>query len=131
MKVKPKAETIPAATINGLTFWPIPEFDRGESLFMGAPLKAFFDRRNLPDIPQVWEDRAQDFFFRGGRPDFPPQVDATKAIKALRAWLISFEPPHEAKIATVAYALWVWTTPAALVEDKPEPKVVVRHGKKR
>lgn len=48
----------PQTTIQGLTFFPVPDFDGPTSAF-GAPASAFFDRRNLPDVPRKFEDMAQ------------------------------------------------------------------------
>lgn len=100
--------------MKGLVFWPIPAFD-GPSCAFGADERAFFNRRELPEVPRVWQDKANALFFSGGElPDFAPQVDKAQASRAIRAWLSSWAPAHEAKIATVAYAMWLWTTPAAL-----------------
>ncbi len=112
-----KGETMkPEKTIKGLTFFPIPEFDDLTAAF-GAPESAYFNRRDLPEVPKKFEDMASNIFFSGGKLDgLSPQVDKTKAIKAVRAWLSSFAPAHESKIATVGYALWLWSDDKALNE---------------
>jgi len=115
----------PQATIQGLTFFPVPEFD-GPTAAFGARESAFFDRRNLPKVPREFEDMAQGLFFNGGKlPELSPKVDKKKALTALSAWLGSFAPTHEAKIATAAYALWLWTNDAALnQQDAAQPEQV-------
>ena len=108
----------PARKCKGLTFSPIPKFCDAEVAF-GAPDRYFFRRDDLPEVPREFEKMADAIFFRGERPaPFTPEVDAREAYRALRAWLSSWEPPHEAKVATVAYALWLWTTPGALMESE-------------
>lgn len=110
----------PQTTIQGLTFFPVPDFD-GPTAAFGAPASAFFDRRNLPDVPRHFSDMASSLFFSGGNvPDFSPKVDRKKAFAALSAWLGSWAPAHEAKIATAAYALWLWTDDAALGAQSTE-----------
>lgn len=100
----------PEPTCKGLVFYPIPEFSGIASAF-GAEESRYFKRRDLPDVPMEFERMAQSLFFSGGKlPDMPSCIDRTKAMAAVKAWLRSFEPAHEAKIATVAYALWVWIT---------------------
>jgi hypothetical protein len=99
--------------MKGLTFLPVPEFDTLDAVF-GAPESAYFNRRDLPDVPRKFEDEVHRLFFRGG--EWPPlgaDVDAPKAKMAIKALLSSFAPAHEAKVATVAYALWVWSPEAA------------------
>lgn len=106
----------PTAKMNGVTFWPIPDFD-DLSAVSGARANAYFKRNDLPEVPRKYEDMAQELFFSGGAlPEFAPQVDRAKARKAVMAWLSSWEPAHEAKIATVGYALWLWTDEKAIAE---------------
>lgn len=102
--------SIPAPTKDGLTFWPIPEFNDPTCVF-GADEKHYFNRYNLPDVPRKYTAMVDELFFRGGTlPEMAPQVDRAKAARAVRAWLSSWAPAHEAKIATVGYAFWVWMT---------------------
>lgn len=109
-------ETVPSAKKDGLTFWPIPEFDDASAAF-GLRGNAYFSRNALPNVPRKYADEVDRLFFSGGElPAFAPQVDRAKAFRAVRALLSSFVPAHEAKVATVAYAFWVWSTPEALVE---------------
>ena len=106
--------TIPSAQLNGLTFWPIPEFD-GASTVFGASKKDYFNRRQLPDVPREFKNAVESLFFKGGQLEgLAPEINKAKACKAMQAWLSSFDPAHEEKIATAAYALWVWSTPEAL-----------------
>jgi len=103
----------PTAERKGLTFFPVPEFD-DVSLAFGAHQQAYFDRQDLPDVPPQYERLASDLFFSGGHlPDLHPAVDRRPAHRAIHALLNSFAPSHEAKTATVAYALWLWTHPDA------------------
>ena len=98
----------PALTIDGLTFFPVPEFSKPEQAF-GAAESRYFNRYKLPSVPRKYEDMVQSLFFNGGSlPEIKPEVDKAKAIAATQAWLLSFAPAHEAKISTVAYAFWVW-----------------------
>jgi len=105
---------LPQATCKGLTLWPIPEFTDAEVAF-GADRSAYLDRHDRPQVPHEFARMASDLFFSGGKlPDFAPQVDRTKAARAIGAWIRSFAPAHEAKEVTVAYALWLWSTEEAL-----------------
>lgn len=104
----------PQKEINGIVFFPVPEFSDVSAVF-GASESAFFDRRKLPEVPERFEKMANDLFFSGEKPpEFSSKVDRKKAATAIRAWLGSFAPAHEAKVATVAYALWLWTNDKAL-----------------
>ncbi len=98
----------PKNKIDGLTFFPVPEFDDITCAF-GADESSYFNRRNLPEIPSKYKDKANDLMFNGGAIDVCDKVDKSKALKAVSAWLRSFAPAHESKIATVGYALWLWS----------------------
>jgi len=99
----------PQLTLDGLTFFPIPTFDKADQAF-GAEESAYFNRRNLPEVPLQYKDMAQKLSFNGGTlPELQPEVDRAEAMAATSAWLHSFAPAHESKIATVAYAFWVWS----------------------
>lgn len=103
----------PATTCKGLTFLPVPKFD-GPAAAFWAPESAFFNRHDLPKVPREFEDEVHRLFFRGGEwPALGADVDQKAAKMAIAAWLHSFAPAHEAKVATVAYALWVWSPAAA------------------
>ena len=107
----------PKATCLGLTFYPIPEVTDAEVAF-GAKGGRYFHRHNRPKVPQVYEDLVNDLFF-AGKPrkdygiEFCGHLDPEKLRRWVRAMLCSFAPAHEAKTDTVAYALWVWSTPEA------------------
>lgn len=112
----------PAVQCKHLTFLPVPEFD-GPTIVFGAGEQSFFNRRDLPEVPRRYEEEVSRMFFSGGSwPEFGADVDAPKAKQALRAWLGSFAPAHEAKVATVAYALWVWSPEAAADRAKASAK---------
>lgn len=98
----------PQTTCQGITFFPVPEFDDVTAAF--GPLEdAYFNRRQLPEVPKKYEKIVTQLFFKGGAlPEMQPEVDREKATRAVGAWLRSFAPAHEAKTATAAYALWVW-----------------------
>lgn len=104
----------PQKEIKGVTFFPVPEFSKASGVF-GAYESQFFNRHDLPDVPRKYINMANDLFFKGGSlPELHPSVDREKALTALDAWLGSFAPAHQAKIATVGYALWLWTDTEAL-----------------
>lgn len=107
----------PQLTIDGLTFFPIPTFDKLTQAF-GAPESAYFNRYKLPEIPRKYADLARTLFHKGGTlPEFQPEVEHAKAMAATRAWLSSFAPAHESKMATVAYAFWVWSEGELALEE--------------
>jgi len=104
----------PEKTIKGLTFYPVPEFD-DITVAMGADESAFFNRHDLPEFPREYDDLANKLMFSGGKLEgLSPKVPMDKAMRAVRAWLCSFAPAHEAKTATVGYALWLWSDDEAL-----------------
>lgn len=101
----------PEAMKAGLIFWPIPDTTPMDAT-CGLALSQYFDRRALPEVPRQYEEAVTQLFFQGGHlPALAKGVDIAKARRRLQALLRSFEPAHEAKIATAAYALWVWSTP--------------------
>jgi hypothetical protein len=103
----------PAVSLKGLTFLPVPEFSDAQLAF-GAKAESYFPRRDLPEVPRKFTSEAMRLFYEGGKyPEFGADVDAAKAKRAIRALLSSFQPSHEAKEATVGYALWVWSPEAA------------------
>jgi hypothetical protein len=109
----------PQKEINGLTFYPIPEFPEfyGVLLIYGNAIPKYFNIHELPEIPKEYKDMAQTFFITCRKiPVFHPKINREKAIRALWIWLSDFTRPYEVKIATVGYALWLWTDPTALNE---------------
>jgi len=84
-----------------ITFYPLEKVNTSK----------YFNRYNLPDVPHEYEVLVADLFYRGGKlKEFSTKIDSTKAAQLVREWLTSWEPAHEAKMATVAYAFWVWDT---------------------
>ncbi len=98
----------PLHKIKGITFYPIPEVSDAELAF-GSESSAYFDRYDLPEIPTEYVNKATSLMFAGGTLELPPEIDAEKATRAVQAWLTSYAPAHEAKMATVGYALWLWS----------------------
>ena len=114
MKTKADTKTAeaPSTKAGGITFIPIPVFTELDAAF-GARRKDFIEDYHSVDVPRKYRDLMSDLFFNGGKvPPFAADIDRKAAMMALRAWLRSFDPKHESKEATVAYALWVWSTPA-------------------
>lgn len=109
-----KDTLVPKVSINGLTFFPVPKFKNADLVF-GAPRESFFkSKKDLPEIPKDMEKLASSLFFEGGTVNFHEKVNKEDGMRALQSWLLSFSPSHEVKIATVGYALWLWTHPTAL-----------------
>ena len=101
---------IPKKQINGITFYPIPQIDDIKVL-LGADKTSYFSRDNLPEVPKEFEEKAQELFFEGGKlTGLNKKVSINRATRMLKSLLGSFEPSHEAKITTVAYALWLWSS---------------------
>lgn len=99
--------TIPKKRAGKITFYPIPDF--------GKKSPKFFGRHESHDVPRKYIDMANEIFFKGGvLPKMHDAVNIAKARNALVAWLSSYEPPHEAKMETAGYALWLYTHPTAL-----------------
>jgi len=104
----------PEKTKKGLTFFPVPEFSGVDAAF-GADESRYFDRHDLPEVPGKYEAMANDLMFNGGSLEgISEKVDGAAATTAVRAWLSSWAPAHEAKVATVGYALWLWSDDEAL-----------------
>jgi hypothetical protein len=100
----------PQNPIQGITFFPIPKFDAINAA-LGADRSKYFNRHDIPKIPRVYQELAMALMFkRIELPKLSNKVDRTQAATAIQAWLVSFGPAHEAKMGTVAYALWVWST---------------------
>lgn len=71
---------------------------------------------SIPDFPdrKTYEDIFQTLFFSGGKLDdfglsIKPDLDRGQVMTAIRALMSSFDPQHEHKAATVAWALHSWT----------------------
>lgn len=116
----------------------IPDFTAQDAVF-GAKISDYPRKEEIP--PEFWNrhnnrfcEIAGELFFGGGALSkfglqFKPNIDRAKAMTALRAWLSSFEPSHEHKIAAVGYALSQWCEDCAK-QDVPTPKVKVAKRKK-
>lgn len=110
----------------------IPEFT-GLEAALGAALATYPDPTAIPQ--QFFRshrlcDVANKLFFDGGKLadhglQFKPEIDQRKAMAALRAWLSSFAPSHEHKVATVAWALSEWT------EGTPTKQASASKGKRK
>ena len=94
----------------------VPDFDMPTVAF-GARLDEYPEWDDLPDEFRKERhpccDVASMLFFNGGElSDYglklKPEIDNKKALNAIRAWLGSWEPKHEHKIASVGYALSQW-----------------------
>jgi hypothetical protein len=99
--------------------FPIPDFDAITVAF-GANEKDYLTREQLGDwygFPGTpYHKAAQGLFYKGGKlADYglalKPEIDAAKAMNAIRALLGSWAPKHEVKIGTVAVALHQWCHP--------------------
>lgn len=110
--------------MSGQIHFPVPEFTDVQIAF-GASGSDYLTREQMGD--DFYADRneftrhAQSLFFNGGSllPSgrrWRADIDRAKASRAIRAWLISFDPKHEVKIGTVGFAMAQWTE----VGDEPE-----------
>ena len=97
---------------------PIPEFTDLDIAF-GASEKAYCSKDEGCKLEKEFRkeaDAASKLFFNGGTLEqhgltFKDEVDRTKAMRALKALMCSFEPSHEAKIGTIARYLNSWCRP--------------------
>jgi hypothetical protein len=85
----------------------------GIAATFGARLREYPPRAIIKKVPQKYSDIVDDLFFCGGTLAkhglrLKSGIDHGAAMSALRAWLCSFEPSHEHKIETVAWALSEW-----------------------
>lgn len=117
----------------------VPNFTAAENVF-GARLDQYPNYETLPyefrNMKGQFCDVASKLFFNGGRlSDFglsyKSGIDVSKAQRAIQAWLCSFEPKHEHKIATVGYALSKWCEPMPMQNSVDhEVRQAVKAGKK-
>lgn len=113
-KAKEADDAFPALTLGKMT---VPAFD-GLSAAFGARLN---DYPKLEDIPAEFRKHDGRFqsifsklFFNGGKLEdhglkLKTGISHRKAMTAIRAYMSSFDPKHEHKTATVAWALSEWT----------------------
>lgn len=94
----------------------VPEFDR-LSMAFGARLNQYPEMSIIPEEFRRHSGRFQEIvssiFFRGGTIEsfglrLKPSLNRPAAMAAIRAWLCSFDPKHEHKTATIAWALSEW-----------------------
>jgi len=107
--------------------FPIYEVTDPELAFGGRDLNKLMPA--MQDIPRDYPDRHKwtRFFsqvFTNGAPKgtkmFPREgVDTGKALRHLRAIMVSYQPKHEHKEAACAYLLSQWFT--GWEDPKPEP----------
>jgi hypothetical protein len=93
-----------------------PVFD-GASAAFGARGKDYPDQSVIPEKFRrghtPYNRVVSTLFFKGGKLDdfglsFKKGIDRNQAMTAIRALLCSFDPKHEIKEATVAWALSEW-----------------------
>src|SRR3990167_761866 len=93
--------------------FPVPEFDDLTVAF-GASNSDYLTCEQMGDDfygdRNKFTDVAKKLFFNGGRLEdygltLKPEIDKTKAMRAVRALLGSWAPKHEIKIGTVGFAL--------------------------
>lgn len=98
------------------TPFPVPDFN-DLTVAIGAPASAYLTYEQMGADHYRQHSRhskvASELFFQGGSLAqhglrFKPEIDAPKAMRAIRAFLCSFDPKHEIKIGTVGYALAQW-----------------------
>jgi hypothetical protein len=96
--------------------FPVPEFT-DIAVALGASRSDYLTREEMGDDLYSGYGRhcnaARMLFFKGGKlSDFglcwKAEINGAKAMRALRAWLGSWDPKHEIKIGTVGYALSQW-----------------------
>lgn len=95
----------------------VPEFD-GIAAVFGARIKDYPERKSIPTVEHKFKDAFSDLFFRGGKLadhglKLKSGIDHAAAMTAIRAWMTSFDPQHEHKEETVAWALSEWCEPVA------------------
>ncbi len=96
----------------------IPEFNDAEIAFGPKDgSRAYMTREELGDwygFPNnPYTNAVNKLFFQGGKLEdhglrFKDGIDQTKAMRAIRAWMVSWAPKHEIKVGTIAYALSHW-----------------------
>lgn len=97
----------------------VPAFD-GLSTAFGARLAQYPPETSIPPEFRTHSGKFQNIvsalFFNGGKLadhgiKLKAGMDHAAAMMAIRSWLSSFDPSHEHKTATVAWALSEWTEP--------------------
>lgn len=90
----------------------VPKFD-GLSAAFGARLNQYPAPATIPKVDRKFEDAFGALFYRGGSLSdhglkLKAGIDRAAAMTAIRAWMGSFDPKHEHKTATVAWAFSEW-----------------------
>lgn len=90
----------------------VPAFD-GPAAVFGARINEYPARSSIPAVDRKYADVFSALFFRGGTLaehglKLKSGMDRRAAMTAIRAWMCSFEPQHEHKTETVAWALSEW-----------------------
>jgi|GEM_PF-5230466 len=82
----------------------------------GAKRSDYPPMASIPEFQdrKTYEDIFQTLFFSGGKLDdfglsIKPGLDRGQVMTAIRALMCSFDPSHEHKASTVAWALHSWT----------------------
>lgn len=118
-KYQQAAVAAPAASYPPLMLgsFKVPAFG-GVAAVFGARLNEYPDRASIPKIDPKFEDVVSALFFRGGSLadhglKLKAGINRGAAMTAIRAWLCSFDPKHEHKTETVAWALSEWCEAAS------------------
>lgn len=126
-KAEAAKESYPPLTLGEFR---VPVFD-GLSAVFGARLADYPPMGSIPDEFQRFSGKFQSIvsalFYRGGTlaehgVKLRGGINHGAAMTAIRAWLSSFEPKHEHKTATVAWALSEWTEPTDALVDEVQSK---------
>lgn len=119
--------------------FPVPDFD-DLTVALGAPHRAYLTAEQMGrdhySGRHPMNKVASSLFFNGGSLAghglcFKPGIDRTKAMRAIKALLCSFEPPHEIKEGTVGYALSQWCESAPAPEPVQTPHQAQRKKKRK
>lgn len=109
-----KADNAPRPDFSGLMLgnFKVPEFDKPAAVF-GARLDEYPKRDTIPKVDRKFSDVFSALFFRGGSLAdhglmLKSEINRPAAMMAIRAWMTSFDPKHEHKEETVAWALSEW-----------------------
>lgn len=97
-------------TFGGIEFFPVPVFGDRSWLF-GVSESFFLTRYNLPNIPEKFEKIGYGVLNeRKPLPQLNEKVDRNKAIRAVETWSKSRTVPRDLVLATISYAIWLWTS---------------------
>lgn len=96
----------------------VPDFD-GPSAVFGAKMAEYPPMASIPKVEPKFSHAFSALFFRGGTLaehglKLKSGIDHRAAMTAIRAWMCSFDPKHEHKEATVA-----WASPSGARQHEP------------